>query len=194
MDLNLLFEMNPEDYPEVGELLTEIQKWDRIASASSYGAGAYAVFYYQLRPYYKQLGDDRIFTPEVLFEALKTAKEYLKVHFNSKRIQLGDFQKLVRGTKELPIFGLPDVITSMRGIPYKSGRIKIAHGESYIAMIRFTPSRTYYESVISFGNSRNPASPHYTDQMELYANFKTKTMSFERAEVLKTAQRKYSPQ
>ena len=193
MDLNPLFEMKPTDYPEVSVLLTEIQNWNRITNPSSYGAGAYAALYYQLRPFYDQLGEGRTFTHEALFKALKVTKEHLKKHFNSDRIQLGDLQKLARGTKELPIFGLPDVVTAMRGVPYKDGRIKITHGESYIGLVRFTPTKTYYESVISFGNSRRPESPHYTDQMELYANFKTKTMSFDRVDVLKTAKRRYAP-
>ena len=193
MDLNPLFEMKVEDYPSVSVLLSDIKNWDRVANATSYGAGAYALLYYQLGPFFRNLGEDRIFSHEVLFEALKITKAYMKTHFDSDRMQLGDFQKLVRGTKELPIFGLPDVVTAMRGSPYKNGRVKITHGESYIGMVRFTPTKTYYESVISFGNSRRPESPHYTDQMDLFANFKTKKMSFDRADVLKTANRVYLP-
>ena len=193
MDLNPLFDMKAADYPEVSTLLTDIQKWDRITNPTSYGAGAYASLYYQLTPFYYQLGKDRVFTKEALYEALKITKAHLKTYFNAERIQLGEFQKLVRGNKELPIFGLPDVVTAMRGQPYKDGKIKITHGESYIGLVRFTPTKTYYESVISFGNSRRPESPHYTDQMELYANFKTKTMSFDRSDVMKTAKRIYAP-
>jgi|TARA_B110000238_G_scaffold42819_1_gene45877 acyl-homoserine-lactone acylase len=193
MDLNPLFTMKTADYPTVSVLLSDIKNWDRITNPTSYGAGAYAVLYYQLRPFYDALGADRTFTHAALYSALEATKAYLKKHFNKERIQLGAFQQLVRGDKELPIFGLPDVVTAMRGIPYKDGRMKITHGESYIGMVRFTPTKTYYESVISFGNSRRPESPHYTDQMELYAKFKTKTMSFERAEVLKTAIKTYAP-
>ena len=193
MDLNPLFDMKVEDYPEVRTLLTDIQNWDRITNPTSYGAGAYASLYYQLTPFYYQLGKDRIFTKEALYEALKITKAHLKTYFNAERIQLGEFQKLVRGNKELPIFGLPDVVTAMKGEPYKDGKIKITHGESYIGLVRFTPAKTYYESVISFGNSRRPESPHYTDQMELYSNFETKTMSFDRAEVMKTAKKVYAP-
>ena len=185
--------MKAADYPDVSVLLTDIQNWDRITNPSSYGAGAYASLYYQLTPFYYQLGKDRVFTKEALYEALKITKAHLKTYFNAERIQLGEFQKLVRGNKELPIFGLPDVVTAMRGQPYKDGKIKITHGESYIGLVRFTPTKTYYESVISFGNSRRPESPHYTDQMELYANFKTKTMSFDRSDVMKTAKRIYAP-
>ena len=193
MDLNPLFDMKVADYPEVSTLLTDIQNWDRITNPTSYGAGAYASLYYQLTPFYYQLGKDRVFTKEALYEALKITKAHLKTYFNSERIQLGEFQKLVRGNKELPIFGLPDVVTAMRGQPYKDGKIKITHGESYIGLVRFTPNKTYFESVISFGNSRRPDSPHYTDQMELYSNFETKTMSFDRLDVMKTAKRVYAP-
>ena len=193
MDLNPLFDMKVADYPEVSTLLTDIQNWDRITNTTSYGAGAYASLYYQLTPFYYQLGKDRVFTKEALYEALKITKAHLKTYFNAERIQLGEFQKLVRGDKELPIFGLPDVVTAMRGQPYKDGKIKITHGESYIGLVRFTPNKTYFESVISFGNSRRPESPHYTDQMELYSNFETKTMSFDRSDVMKTAKRVYAP-
>jgi acyl-homoserine-lactone acylase len=193
MDLNPLFDMKVEDYPEVRTLLTDIQNWDRITNPSSYGAGAYASLYYQLTPFYYQLGKDRIFTKEALYEALKITKAHLKTYFNTERIQLGEFQKLVRGNKELPIFGLPDVVTAMKGEPYKDGKVKITHGESYIGLVRFTPTKTYFESVISFGNSRRPESPHYTDQMQLYSNFETKTMSFDREEVMKTAKKVYAP-
>ena len=193
MDLNPLFEMKTEDYPEVSALLTSIKNWDRVTNPESYGAGAYALLYYQLRPFFNELSEDRVFTHDVLFEALKTTKAYMLTHFNSERIRLGDFQKLVRGEKELPVFGLPDVVTAMRGEPYKNGKIKITHGESYIGLVRFTPTKTYYESVISYGNSRRPESPHYSDQMELYVNFKTKTMSFDRSEVLDTAINRYAP-
>ena len=193
MDLNPLFDMKVADYPEVSTLLTDIQKWDRITNPTSYGAGAYASLYYQLTPFYYQLGKDRVFTKEALYEALKITKAHLKTYFNAERIQLGEFQKLVRGNKELPIYGLPDVVTAMKGQPYKDGRIKITHGESYIGLVRFTPNKTYFESVISFGNSRRPESPHYTDQMELYSNFETKTMSFDRLDVMKTAKRVYAP-
>ena len=193
MDLNPLFDMKVADYPEVSTLLTDIQKWDRITNPTSYGAGAFASLYYQLTPFYYQLGKDRVFTKEALYEALKITKAHLKTYFNAERIQLGEFQKLVRGNKELPIYGLPDVVTAMKGQPYKDGRIKITHGESYIGLVRFTPNKTYFESVISFGNSRRPESPHYTDQMELYSNFETKTMSFDRLDVMKTAKRVYAP-
>ena len=83
---------------------------------------------------------------------------------------------MVRGNKVLPIFGLPDVITAMSSRPYKDGKVKVVSGES-------TYNNTIYkqgpeiESIISYGSSDHPDSKHYSDQMELYSNFKTKKMN-----------------
>ena len=193
VDFNALYEMKPKDYPDVADLLGDIQDWDRVASADSYGAGAFAVLYYTLGKYYSRLGPSKTFNPLLIYTCLKVAKKHLLKHFGMTRIRLGDFQKLVRGDKELPIFGLPDVVTAMRGNPYKNGQIKIEHGESYIALIRFGKTKTYFESVISYGNSSRPDSPHYTDQMEMYQHFQTKPMSFDREVVLKNAKKLYRP-
>ena len=193
VDFNALYEMKSNDYPDVADLLNTIQNWDRVASADSYGAGAFAVLYYMLGKYYPRLGPSKTFNPLLIYTCLKDAKKHLFKHFGTTRIRLGDFQKLVRGDKELPIFGLPDVVTAMRGNPYKNGQIKIDHGESYIAIIRIGKTKTSYESVMSFGNSARKDSPHYTDQMEMFQNFQLKTIPFIRKEVLKNASKIYSP-
>ena len=65
MDIDSLFLMNPSDYPEIKPILKSIQSWNRIASAESYGAGAYGVLYSKLRKYYNKLPDPKIFTTSV---------------------------------------------------------------------------------------------------------------------------------
>ena len=193
VDFNALYEMMPNDYPDVADLLKAMQNWDRVASTDSYGAGAFAVLYYMLGKYYPRLGPSKTFNPLLIYTCLKDAKNHMLKYFGTTRIRLGEFQKLVRGDKDLPIFGLPDVVTAMRGNPYKNGQIKINHGESYIAIIRFEKTKTSYESVISYGNSARPDSPHYTDQMEMFQNFQLKTIPFDRKEVLKNASKIYRP-
>jgi len=193
VDFNALYEMDPKDYPDVADLLGDIQNWNRVASADSYGAGAYAMLYYKLGKNSRRIGASKIFNPLLIYTSLKDAKKHLLKHFGTIKIRLGDFQKLVRGDKEIPIFGLPDVVTAMRGNPYKNGQIKIEHGESYIALIRFGKTKTSYESVISYGSSSRPDSPHFNDQMEMYQHFQTKIMSFDYKEVLKNANKIYQP-
>ncbi|MGA0030606.1 MAG: penicillin acylase family protein [Flavobacteriaceae bacterium] len=193
VNLNALFDMDPADYPGVGGLLRKIQSWDRVAAADSKGAAAYAILYYQLRRYWAKLGEDKTFDRATLHKGLKRTSRYMNRHFKSQDIVLGDFQKLVRGDKNIPIWGLPDVVTAMHGAPYKDGRYRITNGESYIALIQFREEETRYQSVISYGNSNRKSSLHYDDQMKLYQNFQTKPMSFDRDDVLQNAVRRYAP-
>ena len=194
MNINHLDLLKPDAYPEVKNLIIALQRWDRKADSNSTGAGIFAVFYDQLRPYYRSLPKSKIFPPATIIKALKATKSYLLKYFNSTEIKLGTYQKLVRGLKELPIFGLPDVITAMASKPYKDGKVKVVSGESYIELVRFTKNGPEIESIISFGSSDNPESPHYGDQMELYSQFKTKKMTLNKDTIYATAKKIYHPQ
>ena len=124
---------------------------------------------------------------------MSDTKSYLIKYFGKTKITLGEFQKLARGEKELPIWGLPDVITAMSSGPYKDGMHKVFAGESYIGLIRFTEEGPIMESIISYGNSDDPNSEHYTDQMEKYSKFETKKMTFDKNLIYKEAKSIYNP-
>ncbi len=194
MDINALFEIDSKRYPDIASLIQRIQNWDRKADANSMGAGTFGVLYYNLYPYYDALPETKIFPETTLVQGLRDSKAYLLKYFKTLDITLGDFQKLVRGEKELPIYGLPDVITSMSAKPHKDGKVKIVSGESYIELVRFTPQGTLIESSISYGSSDHPDSPHFDDQMEIYSQFKTKKMSLSKEDTYKNAKRIYHPE
>ena len=128
-----------------------------------------------------------------VIEALKETKKHMLKFFGKEKVKLGEFQKLVRGSKEIPIFGLRDVITAMSSVPYKKGKTRVTAGESYIELIKFTEDGPEIESVISYGSSDNPDSPHFDDQMEIYSLFKTKKMSLKKEKVLLNAKKIYNP-
>ena len=193
MNIDSLFMMSPQKYPKVAPILEQIQAWDRRASADSYGAGAYAIVYQKLTKYFQKLPEPKVFPPDILYKALSEAQKHMVDFFGSTQVQLGTYQKLVRGDKEFPIFGLPDVVTSMKAVPYKDGKTKVTHGESYIELVKFTPEGVEVESVISYGSSDDPDSIHYSDQMELYSQFKTKKMTFDKEKIYANAKRIYHP-
>ena len=193
MDIHYLELLDAKKYPDIEMLIERLQAWDRKANKNSFGAGTFAVLYNQLRPFYSKMPEPKIFPASYIIQALRNTKEYLLKHFNTTDVKLGDYQKLVRGSKELPIFGLPDVITAMSSRPYRDGKVKVVSGESYIELIRFTDMGPEIESVISYGSSDHPDSKHYDDQMEMYANFKTKKMTLNKDSVYKNAKRIYNP-
>ena len=195
MDISIIEKLKIDPENDLFEILDIIQKWNRKTDIDSQGAGVYGVLYYQLvRNYRNQIQtNNNTVSEETLLSAMLDTKSYLIDNFGTINITLGDFQKLVRGDKELPIWGLPDVITAMSSRPYKDGKRKVTQGESYIGLVRFNEKGPILESIISFGNSDNPNSDHYTDQMELYSRFKTKKMTFDKQEIYDKAKSIYNP-
>tara|TARA_Y100000996_G_scaffold317554_1_gene253695 strand:- start:1593 stop:3647 length:2055 start_codon:yes stop_codon:yes gene_type:complete len=198
MDINLIDEIELDNNHELFEIINEIQNWNRKTDINSIGAGLYGVLYYHLIYNYadqirKLSSEDKPVSKEIILSAVSDIKPYLIEHFGKVKINLGEFQKLVRGDKELPIWGLPDVITAMSSRPYKDGKHKVFAGESYIGLVRFTKDGPLFESVISFGNSDDPTSDHYTDQMEMYSKFQTKKMTFDKEEIYSQAKSIYNP-
>ena len=195
MDISIIETLKLQAENDLFELLDIIQKWDRKTDIDSQGAGLYGVLYYQLVRNYRDdiQKNNKIVSKEILLSALADTKAYIINNFGSTEITLGDFQKLVRGDKELPIWGLPDVITAMSSRPYKDGKYKVTQGESYIGLVRFNENGPILESIISFGNSDNPESDHYTDQMEKYSKFQTKKMTFDKNIIYSEAKEIYNP-
>ncbi|MBT4813941.1 MAG: acylase [Cryomorphaceae bacterium] len=195
MDISIIETLKLQAENDLFELLDIIQKWDRKTDIDSQGAGIYGVLYYQLvRNYRSEIQkNNKTVSKEILLSALADTKAYIINNFGSIRITLGDFQKLVRGDKELPIWGLPDVITAMSSRPYKDGKQKVTQGESYIGLVRFNENGPILESIISFGNSDNPDSDHYTDQMEKYSKFQRKKMTFDKNIIYSEAKEIYNP-
>jgi len=78
-------------------------------------------------------------------------------------------------------------------IRHEDGRFKSVSGESYIMLIKYSDLGVEVETVIPYGNSNNSASPHYTDQMDLYVNKNTKEMTLDKVKIYKEAVRIYNP-
>ena len=59
--------------------------------------------------------------------------------------------------------------------------------------MKFSKEGAEIQSISPFGASTHPESKHYTDQMELFVNEQTKTMSLKKEDVMKSAERIYHP-
>ena len=75
-----------------------------------------------------------------------------------------------------------------------NGTLKGYVGESYIQLVRFPKNGLpIIESVNAYGASSNIKSAHFYDQMEMFVNKQTKTMTLNKEKVLKDAKRVYYP-
>jgi acyl-homoserine-lactone acylase len=191
-----LFQLNSTEYADIQLLIEILNSWNRKTNVDSKGA---AIFLVMLKYFTEELGkkgeiDNYIISQDETIAAFRYVKSYMSQHFGRTDISLGDLQKLVRGTIEKPTWGLPDVITAMHARPYKDGKLKVTQGESYIGIVKFPKEGLpEIETVLNFGQSTHADSPHFADQMDLYLSQKTKKMTLDKAEVMKTAVKVYSP-
>jgi len=176
-NIDSLFKLNPIEYPEISDLIQNLNQWDKKSNMESLGAGTF-LFVYQIinkdkNTYFRNGG----ITSAQAATVLTIAKKQMLEQFGRTDLKLGDVQKLVRGEKAIPLPGLPDVLAPMYAIPYQNGLWKGNQGDAYIELVRFTKDGPMIESINAYGASSKPSSPHYTDQMEMFTHQQTKPMT-----------------
>ncbi|TFV94679.1 acylase [Algoriphagus kandeliae] len=194
-NMDSLFLLDPEKYPEIKPQIEVLQQWNKRAPIDSEGAALFAFSYYYWRDKFNETGRpwESTLTEAEAVEGLEAAKAHFESNFGKELVTLGEYQKLVRGEKALPLWGLDDVITAMRSEPWENGMRKGAQGESYIMMVRFGKGLPQIETINVYGASNRPESPHYDDQMERYLKRELKPMTLDKDSVLKQAIRIYHP-
>ncbi|MEO6488948.1 MAG: penicillin acylase family protein, partial [Ferruginibacter sp.] len=190
-----LFLIRSADYPALSVVIDLLQNWDRKGSADSKGATVFAIIYYYVVDKLNA-GDTsfKVLTKQKAVEVYTYANDYLQKFFKTTNVALGDYQKLVRGNKSIPLSGIPDVIASMQSAPYKNGMVKGTQGESYIELVKFTKKGPEIESIHSYGASNKKGNKHFDDQMEMFEKQQLKPMTFDKATIYKNAERIYHPQ
>jgi len=88
--------------------------------------------------------------------------------------RLGDVQVETRGSERIPIHGGPGgdgIFNNMQPEDLQPGLgwTSIRHGASFVMAVEFTDRGPRSEGLLTYSQSTNPASPHYSDQTRMYA-------------------------
>ncbi len=193
-----LFHVNPDSYPELAPLITVINAWDKRGNKESKGAGAYLITFQKV---FSMMGfadgefKQAVNIPDTTYlKALRWAQNQIDTHYNGEIPQLGEAQRHVRGNVNLPLSGFPDALAANYNEEWKDGRYKPWVADSYVHFAQWKDGKLVrMETLHPFGASTRPDSPHYTDQMELYADQKTKTMTLDKAKIIAEAESVYHP-
>lgn len=120
-------------------------------------------------------------------EHLQKAVDHLTEHFGRIDPPMSDLLRLRQGDVDLPLDGGSDTLrASTTWEVDDDGRLSLVHGDSFIQWIEWPADggRVSSRSVQPFGAATTrPDSPHYTDQMQLYASHKLKPVRFWEEEV-----------
>ena len=195
--ISAMFNLSPEKYPEIAPSLNILNSWDRSFTADNEYAALFVLAAKNLQeqmkfttePFHSGLSVSEKTYRDVL---LKSQKHLLK-YYDKLKVPLGELQKHVRGTVELPIWGFPDVLQAMYSKDYEDGKLRAFVGDSYIQFAKYKDGKVHIETINAYGASNKAKSPHYTDQMEMFVNLETKTMYLDKESVLKNAELIYHP-
>ena len=191
--LDSLFLLDNVTDAQESQLLNTLKTWDFQGTAESKGAAVFMLVYeYLARSLRGQ--EARAITKEEAVKALNYTKKYMLDHFGTLDLTLGDIQKLVRGSKEYPVGGLPDLLAPQWSRPYEGGKRKIVGGDAYVMLVKFPENELpVIETVNTYGASSHPENPHFNDQIPLFLAQKTKAMTLDKQKVMAQAERIYSP-
>lgn len=191
--LDSIYLMNETDYPEYAAVITTFKKWDKRGDADNKGAAIFLLTYEYVKKTLKARENGQVTMPEAI-EIYKHVTAYMQTNFKRTDITLGDLQKLVRGDKDWPLGGFPDLLSPQWTAPYKDGKLKSIGGDGLIMFVRFPKQGLpLIESVNMYGASAHAGNKHFDDQVDMYLRQQTKKMTLDKAEVYKTAEKIYHP-
>jgi acyl-homoserine-lactone acylase len=93
---------------------------------------------------------------------------------NTTTLEPGDEPKPVKGSPFLTEKGYP-----------------VVHGSSFLMAVEFTQAGPRAKAFLTYSESGDPASPHYTDQTELFARKQWRPVLFDAAQIGSDVQRDY---
>jgi acyl-homoserine-lactone acylase len=156
----------------------------------------------------RYLQNDTLFVPDtVAVRLLRRTVGQLQARYGAALVPWGEVNRLQRihtsGSQErfsderpsLPVAFAPGTVGSLFAFYTRTDGQKKNYGvqgNTYTALVELGP-RVRARSIVYFGQSADPSSPHYFDQAPLYAEGKLKEAWYYRDEVLKHARRTYHP-
>ncbi len=130
-----------------------------------------------------------------LDEALQYTQNHLMKYFGKLEVPFREFSRFKRGYKELPIYGFWNKLAARNGdINEENGKFYATGGDNFMMFVQYDENGVAeFETVVPFGSSSRPDSPHYTDQMELYTSKGAKKLTLDKEKIMENAERIYKP-
>jgi acyl-homoserine-lactone acylase len=191
--LDSMFSLNEIEYPSYANLITVFKKWDKKSNIESKGAAIFLLTYEYLKKTLQGQAPRSITKTEAI-NTYKHIHDYMQTNFGNTEITLGDLQKLVRGNKEWPLSGIPDVLAPQWTEPLKNGKLKSIGGDGLIMFVQFPKTGLpKIETINTYGASAKPGNKHFDDQVEMYLKQQTKSMTLDKKEIYLKAEKIYHP-
>lgn len=135
--------------------------------------------------------------PERAVEAFEWAVEETERRYGGWDLPWGEVHRARIGDVDLPVGGCNGALGCFRVLWFVEHeedprRLQVRGGDGWVLAVEFgDPPRAY--SVLAYGQSDEPDSPHFNDQLELFAENRMKPVAFTEADVRAATLREYRP-
>lgn len=203
----------------LGSAADVLDEWDGTERVSSGGAVLWRAFFFALCEDNERIDTalfavgfderDPLRTPsglatvsdEPVLAAMRTATAQIDAHGLSIDAPVGHVQFLRGGGARVPIAGGPGAPGQYNLVEPRHGAIgdiapeEIGYGSGFQLWVDYRPDGLRAESLLTYGQSGDPSSPHHRDQTHLSAAGQTKQVRFRREDVARHAvrERRWSP-
>lgn len=198
----LLAACGAQDDPAVTAGCSALAGWDRHADLDSRGALLFREFWNEATliadkwavpfdardPLHTPHGVSAAALPR-MFAALGNAVLKLRARGIALDAPLGAVQDETRNGVRVPIHGgIGDIDGSynsihMAGALDTQGYHTVAWGTSYVQVVTFDANGPVAQAVLAYGQSTDPANPHFADQLALYSHKQWQRLPFHPAQV-----------
>jgi acyl-homoserine-lactone acylase len=186
-----------------------LDEWDNTAAADSRGA---VLFETWLNRYRSLVGDAGVYaagwsaaepitTPRGLGDAGRAVEAFHWAVPETARlygawdVAWGELHRVRRGDVDVPVGGCSGALGCFRVLtftPAPDGRRVVSGGDGWVLAVEFGETPRAY-SVLGYGQSPDPRSPHHADQAALFAEGRMKPVLWTEADIARATVRRYRP-
>jgi acyl-homoserine-lactone acylase len=192
---------DPESASRIDRTVEDLRTWDQVSTVGSTAMTSFVLWWERMAKPGANEGE----WPRT--SALRDVVDSLEAKWGAAQVAWGDMNRLQRihtsgnepfdtAKPSLPIAGGPGAIGMVFNIGTRigpDGKHRYAvRGHTWVGVVEFG-DRPESRSIVTFGQSADPTSPHWFDQAALFAAGRFKPAWFTREEVDADAQVRYHP-
>lgn len=184
---------------EFAEALDILGRWDFSATPENEEAALAILTLYHLTEISEKFSASTMVNGEVTsdeaVEAFKLSVSTLSQNFEDLNVPWAKVNRIQRGDVDMGMGGGPDLLHSIYGGLQEEGRLRGFSGDSFVMLIAWdADGEVQSYSIHQYGSAtQDETSPHYADQVPLFARRELKPVWFDEADIRANLEREYRP-